>query len=76
MRFICLVAVLCAALLLDLTEAQPASIQIVGSDIIMNTLNGMGRILVDGKFDLLEVLNDAVSLRVCLLSLVYPALFC
>jgi hypothetical protein len=50
-------------------QYQLASIMAVGNDIMINTANGKGRVVVDGEQDLKGLFEKISSLEVCCLLL-------
>jgi hypothetical protein len=52
-------------LLLSMQAQQLASIMAVGNDIVINTVNGKGRVLVDGNWDLKGLFEKVAILEVC-----------
>jgi hypothetical protein len=70
-----LAATLGLHLLLAMLTAQgfPASVGLVGSDIVIRTVNGNGRVLVDGDKDIKKLFDKYDHLEVrrsCLASIV------
>jgi hypothetical protein len=50
-------------------QHQLASIMAVGNDVMINTVNGKGRVVVDGEQDLKGLFEKMTLLEVCCLHL-------